>query len=137
MVEELGSILPIVVQPVDVCDGQARELLLRDTRKAAEIYPVHFSDGRFSSDAEWSDTTTFAEVVLILLRVKQVLSEFRFSLEKPEATFFCHSRPEAVAPAYGAIAAVCALFKVEIGLERDRSAMAATLVSFQHISASK
>ena len=75
-----------------------------------------------------------AEVVLILLRVEQVLSEFCFSRKEPEPAFLCYRWPEAIASAYGAVAAICALLKVEIGFELDRSTVAAALVSFQHIS---
>jgi hypothetical protein len=73
-----------------------------------------------------------AEEVLILLRVEQVLGELSFSRQESEAAFSGHCRPEAVAPANGTVATVCALFKVEIGLEPDCPAVAAALVGFQH-----
>lgn len=132
MTEKLGGTLPVVVQPVNVGDRQARQLLFRDSRETAKINAIHLANGRFGSDTERSNAAVFAEIVMVLLCVEHVLSQFRLSFQETKTAFSCYSRPKTIAPADGAIAAIRALLKIKVGFELHRAAMAATLVGFQH-----
>jgi hypothetical protein len=71
-----GGILPFVMQSVDVGNWDSRKLLVADIDEASKIDPIYFSDGRIVSNAKSADTAIFAEIVMILLRVKQILRKF-------------------------------------------------------------
>ena len=121
-----------VVHAIDVGDGDARQLLLRDAGQATEVDAVHLSDGCLSSDTEWPNAASSAEEVKVLASIELVLRELGLAGQEAETLWGCHGRPEAVSAADGAVAAIRLLGKVEFGLELDRSAMATAAVRLKH-----
>ena len=77
----------------------------------------------------------FAEVVLVLAGVEEVLRQFQFARPQAKPAFARHRRPEAGASADAAVAAVGALREVEVRLEPDKAAVATAMVGLQHVVA--
>src|SRR3970040_345764 len=128
--EERRGLPPPVVQPIDVGDGNLRQLFLRDAFQAAHVDTVHLADRRLVADAEGAHATTPAEEVLILAGIEKVLGELLLTRNQPKALRPGDRDPEAVSPANGAVAPVGALRAVEIRLESHRAAVAAPLLEF-------
>jgi hypothetical protein len=70
--------------------------------------------------------------VLVLPCVEQVLSEHLSAGFEPEMFWRRDSRPKAIPTANRAVAAIGALPEIKVCREANRTAMAATLIGFQH-----
>jgi hypothetical protein len=131
--KELGDTLPPVVAAIDVSDGNACQLLVRDVVQAPDVDSVHLSDWRFSSDSKGSHAAVLAEVVVVLPGIEKILGQLRFPRQQAKAAFPRNGGPEAGSPADGAVAPIRALRKVEIGFELDCATVTAAMVGFQHV----
>lgn len=78
MGEVLGRCKPIVLT-VNVRDRDARQLFFRYSLEAPQIDSVQLSDGRLGADTKRTDAAVFAEVVLVLPGVEQVLRQICFT----------------------------------------------------------
>lgn len=132
MVGELRRALPTVVAPVNVCDGNPCELFIGDVDEAPDIDAVHLADRSFIANSEAAHATVSADVVMILPGIEQILRQISFSREQAEAFWLCHGYPLASPTTYGTVAAIGTLRQIEVGLERNGAAVAATLVCLQH-----
>ena len=117
---------------IDVCDRNLRERLLRHAFQATDVDAIHRANRCVIAYAKHPDATMLAEEVMVLHGAKAILGEFRFALEQAKSFRLCHRRPEAIAPADGAIAAVAGLAQVQVRFNEYASAVAAGAISFQH-----
>lgn len=122
----------MVIQAVNVCDGNLRQLFLGNTLKTTDIHSVHFPNGRLIANPEGPDTTDLAEEMLILPCIEQILGEHLCSGYQPKPVLRRHGRPEPIPAAYRAVAPVRTLREIQIRLEANRPAVAATFVCLQH-----
>ena len=122
----------LVVQPVDIGDGDIGELFLGDVFQAADVDAVHLPDGRLGSDTEWSNAASSTEEVKILESIEPVPGELCLAHQKTEVLRSRDRRPKAVSAADRTIAAIRGLSEIEVCFEPDRSAMAASAVCFEH-----
>jgi hypothetical protein len=136
MREELWLVLPPIIHAVDIRDWNLREFRFGDTFETADVDSVHLADRSLVADAESADTTPFAEEVLILLGVEEILGKLFLARNQAKSFRSGNSGPEAIPAANGAVAAIRTLRKVEIRLEPHRAAVAAALVGFQHVTSS-
>jgi hypothetical protein len=74
----------------------------------------------------------FAEVVLVLFRVEEVLGQLRFAGQQAKAALSGYRRPEARSPADAAVAAIGALREVKVRLELDGTTVTTAMVGFEH-----
>lgn len=65
---------------------------------------------------------------MVFLRVEQILRQLRLARQQTESFRFRDGRPETIAPANGAIAAIGALCEIQIRLEGDGTAMTTALI---------
>jgi hypothetical protein len=130
--EEFRGALPFVITTVDIGDGSARELFIRNVLQAAQVNSEHLSDWGFSPDTEGSNTAVLAKVVMVLLGVEPVLSQLGFARQQPEAIGTCHGWPKACSPTDGAVASVGALSQIDVRFKLDGATMATAMVRLQH-----
>ena len=120
MGEVLGRCKPVVV-PVNVGDRDARQIFFRHSLEAPQIDPIHLTGRRLGADAERTDATVLAKVVLVLPGVEQVLCQLRLTRQETKSFRLRDRGPEACSPADRAVAAIGALREIEIGLELDHT----------------
>src|SRR5687768_18146851 len=61
-----------VVQAVDICDGDFRQLFFGDALQAADVDAVHSAHRRLVADTKGTDSTTLTKEVLILPCIEAV-----------------------------------------------------------------
>ena len=131
--EMRGCVLPFVIHAVDVGDRDPGQVFFSDSLEATNVHTVHLA---FVPDAKSSDATNLAEEMLVLSCIEPVLGQHAVACEEPEVLRFRYRRPEAVAPADGAIAAIRALREVEPRLKPHCAAVTASLIGLQHVDIS-
>jgi hypothetical protein len=134
--EEFRGALPFVISTVNISNGSARQLFIRNVLQTAQVNSVHLSDWGFSSDTEGSNTTVLAKVMMVLLCVETVLNQLRFARQQSKAIGPCHGWPKACSPADRAIASIGALSEIEVGFELDGAAVTTAMVRLQHLASS-
>src|SRR5262245_9631735 len=130
--EKFRGVLPSVIAAVNVRDGNAGQLFVRDAFQASHVDSVHLPDRRLVPDPEGANTAVPAEVMVVLLGVEPILSQLRFSRQEAKALGLRRRRPETRSPADRAVAAESALGEVDVGLEPHRPTVTAATVCFQH-----
>ena len=122
-----------VVPTVNVGDRDARELFVRYVFEAAKIDAVHHPYGRFGSHTIGAHAAHFAEVVLVLRRVEQVLRERRLPGKETKPFGLCDRWPEACSPAYRTVAPIRTLREIEISLELHGTTVATPMIGSLHL----
>lgn len=111
------------------------QFLGRHVFQAAQVHPVDaLPVGHVVAHAERAHAAGPAEVVRVAPRVEAVLGQCVFAGQQAEALRRHDGRPEPVAPADRAVAAVGGLGQVDVRLESHGTAMAAAGIGLQHVA---